>query len=274
MTRTAGDLVGSVTGAASGRFDIAAAVNDHAVLAFCLNRSPDISSGEAMLRLYEGFSTAGLAYNRALADSDADYLVFVHQDIYLPRGFLDHLDRQVAKLNQTDPNWAVAGAIGMDGAGQVQGQTWSSGMRQMVGPKAERPMPIETLDEMLLVVRRASGLEFDPDIPSFHLYGTDIVQTAKARGLKSYVIDVPVVHHSRPTVDLRGGFRVAYGYMQRKWRRSLPVQNLVCPIHRTMIPFWVRNARMLIQVRGNTERREPEGDPAEIARQLGIEAAA
>jgi hypothetical protein len=264
---------GRSSGASAAQFDIAAAVNDHAVLELCLNRSPAIVSGEAKLRLYEGFATAGSAYNQALADSAAPYLVLVHQDIYLPRNFIANVQGQIERLNQIDPNWAVAGAIGATAAGDVVGQTWSSGLRQIVGEKTEQPVAVEALDEMLLIIRRAAGVAFDPDVPSFHLYGTDIIQTAKARGMKSYVIDVPVIHHSRPTVDLRGGYRVAYGYLQRKWRGFLPIQNLICPIYPTMIPFWICNARMLKRVRGDTTRREPEGDPVEIARQLGLEPA-
>jgi hypothetical protein len=271
MTKLADDAAKPSVDLPFGKFDIAAAVNDHAVFEFCLNRSPCVLSGKARLQLYEGFATAGLAYNQALADSSAPYLVLVHQDIYLPRAFIPYLDAQIEKLNQIDPNWAIAGAIGIDGSGRVQGQTWSSGLRQIVGSKVAQPAPVESLDEIMLIVRRAANLTFDPKIPSFHLYGTDIVQAAKARGMKSYVIDAPVIHHSRPAVDMRGGFQAAYDYMQRKWRAILPIPNLVCPIYPTMIPFWVKNARMLWAVRGNTTRREPEGDPVEIARDLGFE---
>jgi hypothetical protein len=272
MTKLAGDTAELSGDAATRKFDIAAAVNDHAVLDFCLNRSPSIVSGETKLRTYENFPTAGAAYNQALADSSAPYLVLVHQDIYLPQRFIPDLEIQIKVLNRIDPNWAVAGAIGIDSSGKVHGETWSSGLRRMIGLKVERPAPVESLDEMIVIVRRGAGLSFDPAIPSFHLYGTDVIQTAKSRGMKSYVIEAPVIHHSRPTVDMRGGFQVAYRHMQRKWRASLPIPGLICPITPTMLPFWIKNAKMLWAVRGNTYRREPEGDPVEIARRLGLDA--
>lgn len=271
MTKLAGDAAELSDDTAPGKFDIAAAVNDHAVLDFCLNRSPSIVSGKAKLRIYENFPTAGAAYNQALADSSAPYLVLVHQDIYLPQRFIPDLEAQIENLNRMDPNWAVAGAIGIDASGKVHGATWSSGLRRMIGLKVERPVPVESLDEMIVIIRRSADLSFDPKVPSFHLYGTDIIQIAKSRGMKSYVIEAPVIHHSRPTVDMRGGFHVAYRHMQRKWRDSLPIPGLICPIAPTMLPFWIKNAKMLWAVKGNTYRREPEGDPVEIAQQLGLE---
>jgi len=251
--------------------DLAAAVNDRAVLAACLERSPDLIAGDARLRIYEGFGTASEAYNAALSDTDADCLVLVHQDVYLPQGFLARLRRWISQLDSIDPDWAVAGVIGVDGLGAVVGETWSSGLECLIGRRVATPSAVVALDEMLLVVRPAVAPRFDPALPSFHLYGTDIVQSAKVSGRSSYVIDLPVIHHSRPTVDLRGSYRRAYQFMQRKWRRQLPIPTLVCPIHRSSVPFWVRQARMQFKARGSTARREPQGDPAQIARRLGME---
>lgn len=253
--------------------EIAAAVNDRAVLANCLERSPDIVSGRARLRTYEGFSTAGAAYERALAEAAGPYLVLAHQDVYLPAGFAKRLAEQMAQVARIDPNWAAAGVIGIDATGAVRGQTWSSGLGKLVGAKVEAPVAVETLDEVLLVVRRDCGVHFDLDLPSFHLYAADFVQTAKMGGLSCYAADLPIVHHSRPVVELSGGYRKAYIYMQRKWRRSLPLPNLVCVIDRSPLPLLRRDLSMRLRARGKTERSEPTGDPVLIARQLGLEEA-
>jgi hypothetical protein len=260
------------SGAAEG-VEIAAAVNDRSVLANCLQRSPDIASGTLQLRTYEGYSTAGTAYERALAETTAPYLVLAHQDVYLPAGFAGLIAEQITEISRIDPNWAAAGVIGIDASGAVQGQTWSSGLGKLVGAKVAQPVPVETLDEVLLVVRRDSGIHFDPELPSFHLYAADFVQTAKAQGLNCYAVDLPIVHHSRPVVELSGGYRKAYIYMQRKWRRRLPLPNLVCVIHRSPLPLLRRDLSMRLRARGKTERLEATGDPVLIARRLGLEEA-
>jgi len=254
--------------------DLAAAVNNRTVLANCLERSPDVASGSLPLRIYEGFGSAGAAFERAFAESSADVLVLAHQDVYLPVGFLEGLHAQLAQLEAIDPRWAVAGIIGLDAAGVLTGQAWSSGLKRMLGERVATPTPAVTLDELLLIVRRGSGIAFDPALPGFHMYAGDIVQTARSRGLRAYVVDGPVVHHSRPVVRLDAGYRRAYAYMQRKWRDDLPIPNLICTIKRSSLSLNVKDAKIRWRHRGRTTRPEPTEDPATIARRLGMEPAA
>src|SRR5436190_15954921 len=112
----------------STKVAVAAAVNDQAVLQQCLSRSPEIVSGAAPLRTYQGFPSASAAYNAALDEADAEYVILAHQDIYLPPGSIARLAEMLDELALADPDWAVAGVVGMDGAGQVRGQAWASGL--------------------------------------------------------------------------------------------------------------------------------------------------
>ena len=83
------------------------------------------------------------------------------------------------------------------------------------------------------------GLRFDPDLPAFHLYATDIILQAAARGLRSYAIDAPVVHNSRRNPQpLDRGYRDAYRYMRRKWRDRLPLRTCVVDVTRSGWPMW------------------------------------
>lgn len=250
---------------------VAAAVNNAGVLDNCLGRSPDICAGALSLRIYQGARSASIAYNQALDETSADVLVLAHQDVYLPQGFLQRLTEQLTMLDALDPKWALAGVVGLDGRHEVQGRTWSSGLGQLVGAAVTRPTPVETLDEMLLVVRRASQFRFDERMPSFHLYAADAVQSAKALGLKSYVLDLPAIHHSRAVVALDGGYRKAYRFMQRKWRAQLPLPNLVCPITRSPLTLLLRDLRIRKKHRGKPRPAEPSDDPTAIARRLGFE---
>jgi len=251
--------------------EVGAAVNDRAILANCLERSPDICSGALKLRIFEGWRSAALALNAALDTTDAPYVLLVHQDVYLPAGFAARLAEEITAVEKADPGWAVAGVIGADAQNAMHGQTWSSGWARLLGSKVDHPVPVEALDELLLLVRRASGVRFDENLPGFHLYGSDIVQTAKQLGRRSYVLDLPVIHHSRPVVSLGGGYREAYAYMQRKWRARLPLPNLICPIRRSSLLLTWRDAHVRMRARGRSERPAPNSDPITIARQLGWE---
>jgi len=267
-------MINSKPSASGPSVDIAAAVNDEKVLANCLSRSPDVVSGAARLRTYVGFGTAGAAYNRALDESDADYLVLAHQDVYLPMDFLERLRARLAELERIDPAWAIAGSIGLDTQRNLRGQVWCSSLHGVIGSTIASPVQAISLDELLIVVRRASGVRFDEELPSFHMFGTDIILIAREKGLASYIIHTPVVHHSRAVVSLGGSYQQAYRYMQSKWRGSLPIPNLICTVYPTGLWLLWRKLKLRRRHGGRMDHRpEPVGDPVAIARQVGFEVA-
>lgn len=264
-------MLGRTVSRQSFSIDVAAAVNDEKVLSLCLARSPDIATGDLRLRTYSGFERAGLAYNLALSESDADYLVLAHQDVYLPAGFADALRDQLAQLNSIDPEWAVAGSIGLDTSGALCGKVWSSGLGRIIGTNPEHPTQTICLDELLIVVRKGSEIQFDAQLPGFHMYGLDVVHQGHRLQKSSYILDLPVIHHSRPVITLSGGYSDAYRYMRSKWREQLPLRNLICTVYPTSAWLHWRNLQLRRRHRGRKDRPEPVGDPASIARQIGFE---
>ena len=257
----------------SVRLAVGAAVNDRTTLADCLARSPDIVSGAISLKTYEGFATAGAAYNRAIDECEAEWLLLAHQDVYLPAGFAARIMAALDDLTLNAPDWAVAGVIGATAAGAVVGRAWCSGNDRVIGDGAGLPAAAATLDELIIILRTGAGVRFDPELPSFHLYATDIVLMAKKASRTTWVVDAPVVHHSRPVVNLGGGYADAWHYMRRKWRAELPIVNLVCPITQFPFALWEKDIRIRIANRGRSVRAEAVGDPVEIAQRLGFEAA-
>lgn len=251
---------------------VAAAVNDRAILADCLARSPDIAGGALSLKIYEGFATAGIAYNQALDACETPWLLLAHQDVYLPTGSAMRITQALEALSQSAPDWAVAGVVGGNENGAVIGQVWCSGNARLIKGNASLPARASTLDELIIIIRHDSGLRFDEQLPSFHLYAADIILTANATGRSSWVVDMPVVHHSRPVVNLGGGYAQAWNYMRQKWRSQLPIPNLVCPITRSRITLWEKDLRIRFAHRGKSERGDAPGDPVEIAKRLGFEA--
>jgi glycosyltransferase involved in cell wall biosynthesis len=198
-----------------------AAVNDASVFSENLQQSPDVAS--YVIYPIEGYSSAGMAYNAALDSSTEDILIFLHQDIYLPPGWMNQVLSQIKSLNRSDPNWAVLGVVGVDLEGRVVGRVYSSGLRRIVGRKLERPVQVQTLDEIVLILRRDTNVRFDPDLPGFHLYGSDLCQTALADGYSCYVIDAFCVHNSNGIRMLPVCFWEAYRYLAQKWAGRCPI---------------------------------------------------
>ena len=253
-----------------------AAVNDTAVLEANLRASPAIATDSGRLIVLRDQPSASIAYNTGLETTAARICVFAHQDVYLPFGWEKLLAKRVAELDSLDPNWALAGLAGIDLNGNFAGRCWSTGLGREFGVQFDDPVPVQSLDELLIVLNRKSGIRFDPGLPSFHLYATDIVQTALSSGKGAYVIDAPVVHNSVPTPTLRGGYMQAYDYMRRKWRDRLPIITLVTRITRLgwnlrilhMRLFWFSAKR---RKRSRVAASLPRPDPKGIARTLGYE---
>jgi hypothetical protein len=252
---------------------IIAAVNDEQVLAANLAASPCIASGEVRLDCRRGARSISQAYQQALDDASEDWLVFVHQDVYLPANWLQTLHHAVASVEAKDKDWAVIGAFGIGAeGGAYAGKLWSTGLKREVAGTAELPCETTSLDEVLFVLRKRSGLRFDTGLPDFHLYGTDIVMMGRREGLKSYVADLPLIHNSRPVTSLGGGYAKAYRYMQVKWRSQLPVKTTVTSITRAGLQYYWRRSK--IWWRWRRVRNRPGQstlDARSIARDLGYE---
>jgi len=197
--------------------------HDQAILEANLKRSPAITSTDLQLLVETGSPSASIAYNRILDRSDAPVVVFAHHDVYLPTGWDTLLRARIKELEDRDPDWAVLAPFGIGHDRMGYGPVWSSSLGEIVGRVALEPVPVQAVDELVIIVRRGSGLRFDETLPGFHLYGTDIVQSALSRGLGAYVMSLPVVHNDGFKGDLDASFAAAYRHQSRKWRAQLPI---------------------------------------------------
>jgi hypothetical protein len=254
---------------------VVAAVNDEAVLARNLAASALIAGDRARFVPIRGAPSASAAYNRGLDATEAPIVIFAHQDVWLPPGWEAGLRAALATLDRVDPRWAALGVFGATATGERVGRVWSSGLGRCVGAEVAEPVPVVSLDELVIVLRRAAGLRFDEGLPHFHLYGTDIVQTARAAGRACYVATLPVIHNSRYVPTLSGGFAAAYGYMRRKWRAALPIATPVVRVTATGFDLARVNFRLWrTRARRAAAAADPTTDPRAIAARCGwLEAA-
>ena len=213
-------------------FTVACASNNDAILNANLALSPMFAAGMP-LHLERNAPSAAIAYNRALDATTAPIVVFAHHDVYLPLGWETMLQARLAEVAAVDPNWALFGAFGVGLDASHIGPVWSSSIGLIVGRVPMEPTRVQSFDELLIVLRRSSGVRFDETAPGWHMYGTDIVQTARARGLHAYAGALPTIHNDRYHESLQSDFVECYQFMRRKWRADLPLRTPIIKISRS-----------------------------------------
>jgi len=195
----------------------------------------------------EGFSSAAAAYNDAIERSANQMMVFIHQDMYLPEKWLCDLQAALERLQADDPNWGVLGCSGKTRDNEDRGYVYSHGVG-IVGQPFESPQPVQTLDEIILIFRKSSGLQFDEALPSFHMYGSDICLTAASRGMKSYAISAFCIHNTQWAPVLPQEFYDCYRCLKNKWKESLPICTTCIQV--TRLDRYMYERRLREAVRG------------------------
>lgn len=239
-------------------FTIAVAVNSMEVLRRNLYLSPGISGDSRnQVVIKQTFPSASLAYNSAINEAENDILIFVHQDVYLPETWFSDLRRCLSYFKEEQINWGVLGCYGSKKSAEGGlGRVYTTGLG-VHGKRIINPEPVETLDEIVLIIRKASGLRFDSSLPHFHLYGTDICMSAKDRGMNCYAIPAFCVHNTNQLLSLPKEFYDCYHYIKKKWGEFLPIYTSCMTISLFNEALYLRRLRELRQ-RALGIRRVPE----------------
>lgn len=205
-------------------------VSDWSVAQQRLLASPCFERDRQPLVLYVNAGSAAAAVNAQLnSQPQARWLVWLHQDVYLPTGW-DALF--VQRLNEAEQRWprlAVAGVYGVRGA---PGQEWRAGhvldRGQLLHEPSALPCEVDSLDELLLAVRVDAGLRLDAAL-GFDFYATDLVLQAQAAGLSAVVLDACCEHWSNTpsqgavTDALVQRIAASAAVFEAKWRHRLPL---------------------------------------------------
>ncbi|MCK5603215.1 hypothetical protein KAR91_15135 [Candidatus Pacearchaeota archaeon] len=253
-------------------FEVIAAVNDRSVLEKNLKSSHMVKTMGVRLWEERGHSSASKAYISGLKKCQADVVVFAHQDVYFPQNWEKLLALAIKTVNYTNPNWAVLGVFGVEKRGAFRGRVWSSGLAKELNYPLKQPVPTVSIDELVIILNRKSGIEFDPHLPAFHLYGTDIVQTALLNNKGAYIFNGPVMHNSNPVITLDPSYEEAYKYMVKKWKNMLPLPTCIVPLTKTCWPLYLsRFKNFKKKLLGQKPAGKRLENPISISKKLGYE---
>jgi hypothetical protein len=191
----------------------------------CLN-------GKDALRLTAQFNctSAAQAFN-AVMDSkpDAHWLVWIHQDVFLPQGWDVGLIKAIHSAEQHFNNLTVVGAYGIKGAGSNvvrAGNVLDRGKH--LSEPTQLPHEADGLDELMFAVRVDSGLRLDPQL-GFDFYATDLVLRAQQTGQSCAVVDAYCEHWSDtpPSGEVQLAtlerIKLSAEWFEQKWSHRLPV---------------------------------------------------
>jgi hypothetical protein len=200
--------------------------SDAEVRSRCLDRSIEDHGPEADVEYLPidntdgAFPTAGAALNHGAALASNDYLVFVHQDVYLHS--LRRLE-QAAGMLADDPGIGVLGASGITADGELVGRVRDRVI--LLGRPASRPLEVDSLDELLFMAPRSlierEPLSEAPDL-AWHAYAVEYGLRARSLGLRVCAVDLPATHNSMTTNLDR--LDAAYAAIAARYPQSLPVR--------------------------------------------------
>jgi SAM-dependent methyltransferase len=174
------------------------------------------------VRLIHNPKSAADGLNDGLKQAKNEVVVCVHQDVYLPEGWVERFWQQ---YNLAHKHFSPVGVLGVYGVHRDNAFMSRAGHvidRDHV-LKEDEPLPacVDSLDELLLAVPKAAGLEFDPAL-GFHFYGADICLVAQQRGLRAVAVDA-LCFHNTIHVGLAPSFYESARTFTAKWGKKLPL---------------------------------------------------
>jgi hypothetical protein len=211
-------------------FIFVSCISQPAVAQRYLQASPCLQAGGHRLVMHANAPSAADAINPVLdSGPKARWLVWLHQDVFLPQGWDSQFAQSISQALQQWPRLAVVGVYGLRGAGaqaQRAGHVLDRG--QLLQEPAPLPCLVDSLDELLFAVRTDCELRLDPAL-GFDFYATDLVLQAQAAGLQCAVVDAYCEHWSGTPSQgevpdsLVQRIAASAQVFERKWAAQLPI---------------------------------------------------
>ena len=190
--------------------------------------------------------SAAIGYNSVFSKVHNEIVIFCHQDMFFPSDWLKKLNISLDFLEKEDPSWGVLGCYGMTEMGVKTGYIFCN-VNKSLGHEFTQPRQVQTLDEIVLIIRADTILRFDPHLPGFHFYGSDICLAARKENRNSYAISAFCFHNSNQLIIFPKEFISGYKYVRKRWERYLPVFATCITIEKSPIPFYFSHYKSIIR---------------------------
>jgi hypothetical protein len=219
----------AVFGAMNRQLGFVTCAGDPPALNRYLLASPCLRAAHYRQSIYLQASSAAEAFNREMErQQQVAWLVWAHQDVFLPQGWDTRFIAAIAEAEAQFPGLAVVGVYGVAGSAdgtRRAGHVLDRGT--LLKESAELPCRVDSIDELLFAVRTDSGLRLDPDL-GFDFYGTDLALTARERGFEVAVVDACCEHWSTTpqekfSPELLSRIAASGNLFERKWAHRLPL---------------------------------------------------
>lgn len=212
--------------------------NDIDVRQDCLDRSIDAYKGSVAVdyipvdNTSHEFTSAGAALNHGARLARHDVIVFVHQDVYLHS--LDRIAQ--AATTMAGDAWGILGANGVANDGRSVGRLRDR--VQLIGANSPDPSEVDSLDEVLFLVRRdrvlREPLSEDPQL-AWHAYAVEYGLRLRSKGLRVGAVNLAITHNSL-TINL-DKLDVAHRRVAQLHPNLLPVAT-TCGLVAANTPRW------------------------------------
>ncbi|WP_130470536.1 glycosyltransferase [Candidatus Magnetaquicoccus inordinatus] len=202
------------------------AVNNKRIFNDYLLSSPVLQKGHPhqLIPILEP-RTAADAIATGLHYAVNDFIVYLHQDVYLPEGW----DRMFChKVRQADQQIADIGIYGVYGVNSASERPYSSGYvldRVLFHNSRIFPYEVHSLDECLFAFRKSGYPGTDPKL-GFHLYATDLCCAYRDKGQKAVVIAAICYHNSMGVQSHTLQNSIRY-FTSTRWEKYFPIHTPV-----------------------------------------------
>lgn len=172
--------------------------------------------------------------------ANGEYLLFCHHDLLFEEDELGNIIKYLSNIG----DFGVVGVAGVDNQGKVIGNV-TNGVtpKRITSSVIDGPVEVQTLDEMLFIVKREvlSEIPFDKRNETWHLYAVDYSLSMKLYNKKVYVIPSDIYHKS-------AGYSMNRSYYTELQRICTKYQNDIEKIYTTMGVWHTKTAKLRMDI--------------------------